>query len=99
MKLPNFPPDYRPHEIFRPDLATSDSAPRAVASEAFERGLLMEPRSLPLAVLKARLFIAFSTKPVCGCDSLFRRRLAFLLTFRKTGGLWPFPQPKKLPNC
>jgi len=31
MKLPNFPADYRPLEIFRPDRATSDSVPRAVA--------------------------------------------------------------------
>jgi hypothetical protein len=86
-------------EIFRLERTTSDSVPRAVASGAFKMDVLMERRSLPLAVLKARLFFAFSTKPVCGCDSLFRHRLAFLLTFRNTGGLWPFPQPKKLPNC
>src|SRR5215510_11751601 len=30
---------------------TSESVPRAVASEAFRKDLLMEPRSLPLEVL------------------------------------------------
>src|SRR5262245_37143513 len=36
--------------IFRPVGTTSESAPRAVASRAFEKDLLMGPRSLPLAV-------------------------------------------------
>src|SRR5262249_60516561 len=33
-------------------------------------------------------FFAFSTKQVCGCDSLSRRRLAFLLTIRDTVGFY-----------
>jgi hypothetical protein len=39
-------------KLFHGD-ATSESAPRAVASEAFEKDSLMEPRSLSLAALTA----------------------------------------------
>src|SRR5215471_4575821 len=83
MKLPDFPPDYRRLEIFRPDRAPPDS--------------------VPLAVLKARLNIASSTKPVCGCDSLSSHRLAFLLTIRDTVGFYGrslnpgnYPTPHRL---
>jgi len=41
-------------EKIRPVRTTSDSVPRAVASESFEKDLLTEPRSLPLAVLTRR---------------------------------------------
>jgi len=40
---------------------TSESVPRAVASEAFERIYLMEPRRLPFAVLKDSLATARGT--------------------------------------
>src|SRR5215510_4156911 len=33
-------------------------------------------------------FFAFSTKQVCGCDSLSRHRLAFLMTIRDTVGFY-----------
>jgi hypothetical protein len=41
-------------EKIRPVRTTSDSVPRAIASVAFEKDLLMEPRSRPLAVLTMR---------------------------------------------
>jgi hypothetical protein len=46
----------------------NESVPRAVASEAFEKGVLMEPRSLPLAVLKG-LIDGTSLATACGADS------------------------------
>jgi len=54
MSIPSPTTDAKIGELFHGD-ATSESVPRAVASEAFEKDLLMEPRSLPLAVLTAGL--------------------------------------------
>jgi RNA polymerase sigma factor (TIGR02999 family) len=45
--------------------------------------------------MAARLF-AFSTKPVCGCDSLSRHRLAFLLTIRDAGGFMAVPSTREI---
>jgi len=42
---------------------TSESAPRAVVSGAFEKDLLMESRSLPLAVLTRRPGGIFFRRP------------------------------------
>jgi RNA polymerase sigma-70 factor (ECF subfamily) len=41
-------------------------------------------------------FFAFSTKPVCGCDSLFRHCLAFLLTIRNTRGFMAAPSTQEI---
>jgi hypothetical protein len=45
-------------------LSVSTSVPRAVASEALAKVLMMEPRSLPLAVLTHPLFQLFCPSPV-----------------------------------
>src|SRR5215475_9411224 len=41
-------------------------------------------------------FFAFSTKPVCGCDSLFRHCLAFLLTIPNTRGFMAAPSTQEI---
>src|SRR5262247_2095096 len=40
------------------------------------------------SVYAGETFFAFSTKQVCGCDSLSRHRLAFLMTIRDTVGFY-----------
>ena len=63
MSIPSPTTDAKIGELFHGD-ATSESVPRAVASEAFEKDLLTGPRSLSLAVLTA------------GLDRMIRRLVA-----------------------